>query len=507
MEAVPNKIQTQKRIEEKIIETHTEELIIGLCGPIGTDIHYVAEEIKATIIEKFNYDVEIIKLSSFIKKIKKFDDRKVKSRFDYHNDLISLGNELRSEKGNSVLAQLAINEIALKREELKLDHKDAHFTSKRICFIIDSIKNIDELELFRLVYLNLFYFIGVFSNLELREKNLEKGGLKKDEIFKLIDRDSGEEINNGQKVADTFAQADMFLRIDQSTSAKIANKINRFLNLIFNSDVVTPSSNETAMYQAFAAAGNSACLSRQVGASITNQNGEIISVGWNDVPRFNGSVYKFEETDPLGEKDFRCINLEGGKCFNDQEKEIIRINLIDQLVQGGVMKIEDMEKAHSIIKSSRIKELIEFSRAVHAEMHAIILASQKSGAQILGGKLFCTTFPCHNCARHIVAAGIREVYYIEPYRKSLALKLHDDSITENESNTEKLRILMFDGISPRRYLDFFKMAPNSRKESGIKKKWDKKKIYPKKTLSLQAIPILEKEIIKDLQSKNLIMIV
>jgi hypothetical protein len=65
---------------------------------------------------------------------------------------------------------------------------------------------------------------------------------------------------------------------------------------------------------------------------------------------------------------------------------------------------------------------------------------------------------------------------------------------------------MFDGISPRRYLDFFKMAPNSRKESGIKKKWDKKKIYPKKTLSLQAIPILEKEIIKDLQSKNLITI-
>ncbi len=327
-------------------------------------------------------------------------------------------------------------------------------------------------------------------------------------IYKLIDRDSGEEIDNGQKVADTFAQADIFLRIDQSTSAKVNNKISRFLNLIFNSEVVTPSANETAMYQAFAAAGNSACLSRQVGASITNDKGEIISVGWNDVPKFNGSVYKYEESDPLGERDFRCINLEGGKCFNDQEKEIIRLSLVDQLVNGGIIKPEDAEKAEKLIKSSRIKELIEFSRAVHARNACnVILAGQKSGAQIIGGKLFpCTTFPCHNCARHIVASGIKEVYYIEPYRKSLALKLHNDSIAENESDTDKLRILMFDGISPKRYLDFFKMVPNSRKTDGVKRKWDKKKIYPKKTLSLQAIPILEKEIIKDLQAKQMITV-
>jgi deoxycytidylate deaminase len=30
------------------------------------------------------------------------------------------------------------------------------------------------------------------------------------------------------------------------------------------------------------------------------------------------------------------------------------------------------------------------------------------------------SFPCHMCARHIIATGLREVVYIEPYPKSVA---------------------------------------------------------------------------------------
>jgi deoxycytidylate deaminase len=259
------------------------------------------------------------------------------------------------------------------------------------------------------------------------------------------------------------------------------------------------------MYQAFAAAGNSACLSRQVGAAITNSNGDILGVGWNDVPRAMGGVYTYSDKDPLSEQDFRCLNLEGGKCFNDFEKELIRNQLVEVLIAGGIIDTANKEQAISLIKKSRIKELIEFSRAVHAEMLAIITSSQKAGTEVLNGKLFCTTYPCHNCARHIVAAGLKEVYYIEPYRKSLALKLHDDSISEKEDDVDKVRILMFDGVSPKRYLELFKMTL-PRKENGKMTQINKRNRYPKITLSLQAIPLLEKEIIKELQSKQLISI-
>ena len=38
-----------------------------------------------------------------------------------------------------------------------------------------------------------------------------------------------------------------------------------------------------------------------------------------------------------------------------------------------------------------------------------------------------TTCPCHNCTRHIIAAGLSSVTYIEPYPKSRAADPHEDA--------------------------------------------------------------------------------
>ena len=115
-------------------------------------------------------------------------------------------------------------------------------------------------------------------------------------------------------------------------------------------------------------------------------------------------------------------------------------------------------------RSSEVRGLIEFSRAVHAEMHAILNAGHSSGTRVRGGKLYVTTYPCHSCARHIIAAGIKEVRFIEPYRKSLATRLHADAITESESDKHKVRIVPFDGVAPARYLDLFSEGPRGRKD-------------------------------------------
>lgn len=497
--------EDNRKIKEKVFETHTEELIIGLCGPIGTDIQFISDRISYLINEQYGYTPIPIKLSKFIKDYtKSWDFDKVKDKNEYYNKLIEAGNKLREKHSNTILAELAINEIAVNREIKKDENKETDFKSNRVCYIINSIKNHEEFDLLRLIYRDIFYFIGVFSSLDIREKHLEDQGLTKDQIYKLFDRDSGEELHFGQKVSDTFIQSDFFLRIDKSTSQTIDNRITRFLNIIFKTEVVTPSYHETAMYLATAASGNSACLSRQVGASITDKNGEVLSVGWNDVPKYQGGVYQFSELDSLGQNDHRCMNLKGGVCFNDDEKKIIRETLVDELIDEKIVEEKNRGRLLERIKKSRIKELIEFSRAVHAEMLAIIQASQKAGSRVVGGKLFCTTYPCHNCARHIIAAGISEVYYIEPYRKSLAIKLHSDSITEDESKEAMVRILMYDGVSPKRYLEFFKMMPNSRKKEGKKISETKKSSIPKNTISLQAIPILEKTVTQTLKSKRLI---
>lgn len=60
-------------------------------------------------------------------------------------------------------------------------------------------------------------------------------------------------------------------------------------------------------------------------------------------------------------------------------------------------------------------------------------------------------------ARHIVAAGIRRVFYIEPYAKSLTAELYPDSIAVDGGPRQKGQIpfLPFVGIAPRKYIDLF----------------------------------------------------
>jgi deoxycytidylate deaminase len=51
-----------------------------------------------------------------------------------------------------------------------------------------------------------------------------------------------------------------------------------------------------------------------------------------------------------------------------------------------------------------------------------------------------TTFPCHNCARHIVGAGIRSCVFLAPYAKSQAAALHSDSLSVAVSAPEVTKV-------------------------------------------------------------------
>src|SRR5690606_37481796 len=142
------------------------------------------------------------------------------------------------------------------------------------------------------------------------------------------------------------------------------------------SKVVTPTTEETSMFNAKAAANNSSCLSRQAGASITDERGVLLSTGWNDVPKFGGNLY----TDGSANDD-RCFNK--GYCTNDKEKDNLTNNIFQILTEDEYIKNlfftendpddEKIEEFKRKIRQSKIKDLIEFSRSVHAEMHAIVL--------------------------------------------------------------------------------------------------------------------------------------
>jgi len=71
-------------------------------------------------------------------------------------------------------------------------------------------------------------------------------------------------------------------------------------------------------------------------------------------------------------------------------------------------------------------------------MDAILALARGGETGIVGSTLYCTNYPCHYCAKHIIAAGINRVVYLEPYEKSLARKLHFGVLARKKSRQNKL---------------------------------------------------------------------
>ena len=69
---------------------------------------------------------------------------------------------------------------------------------------------------------------------------------------------------------------------------------------------------------------------------------------------------------------------------------------------------------------------------MHAELNAICGAA-KNGIALDGTSLFVTHSPCFDCAKIILAAGIKDVYYLYEYRDNssiLFLKNHNVNVCQ-----------------------------------------------------------------------------
>jgi dCMP deaminase len=61
----------------------------------------------------------------------------------------------------------------------------------------------------------------------------------------------------------------------------------------------------------------------------------------------------------------------------------------------------------------------ELCRGIHAEQNAIIQAAYH-GVSIKEADLYCTNLPCSICAKMIINAGIRTIYYLSGYADEMS---------------------------------------------------------------------------------------
>ncbi len=229
------------------------------------------------------------------------------------------------------------------------------------------------------------------------------------------------------------------------------------------------------MFMAFSSALRSGDLSRQVGAVIVSESGDLIATGANDVPTATGGLYW------AGPQDRR--DHQRGEDSNEVQRNKILEDVLRRLKPGDLDEDAWLKSGTATLKASPLMDITEYGRAVHAEMEAL-MSCVRVGANPKGGTLYSTTFPCHNCAKHIVAAGISRVVYVEPYPKSQALTLFPDSIRlHGQPDDPKLgpsgKVVFepFKGIGARRFFDLFSISLSSgtrleRKSGGQKAPWN-----------------------------------
>jgi dCMP deaminase len=68
----------------------------------------------------------------------------------------------------------------------------------------------------------------------------------------------------------------------------------------------------------------------------------------------------------------------------------------------------------------------ELCRGIHAEQNAIIQAAFH-GVSIKGSTLYCTNQPCSICAKMIINAGIKNIFYQEGYADSMSRQMLKDA--------------------------------------------------------------------------------
>jgi deoxycytidylate deaminase len=437
--------QFEIKSKETPLFPQANEVILALVQPTGTDLSAIKDrlyescrkvgaelhEINLTqLLSDLNLEVKTSSLMS--SKIQDFTSAEIENSKGYRelSEKMHLGTILREVTRSDIFAMYALARVFEVRRE---KYSGGGNEQKKRVFLLNSLKHPDELKLLRDAYGLALFLLGVNAPKDRRTRHLkERKGMKDDEAVKLIQRDEDEGKKFGQKMNKVYEQSDYFFQ--QSLSA---DETDRFIELVFGNTKLSPSREEYYMHLAASSAAMSSDLSRQVGAVLVSHENELIGMGHNEVPKAKGGQYAVG--DVPDERDEKI-----GHDPNHKRRE--------ELLQESDIANESAQKGQD-----RIKNLTEFHRAVHAEMEALLSCARK-GVSTRRSKMFSTTYPCHNCARHIVGAGISEVYFIEAYSKSLAVELHGDSLIEEENGGKQESCVVlkrFYGVGPRRFLDLF----------------------------------------------------
>lgn len=223
-----------------------------------------------------------------------------------------------------------------------------------------------------------------------------------------------------QNVSNCLDSADIFINNKSSDTAYLYLKetLMRYVCLIMHPGLVLPTSIERCMQIAYTAKANSGCLSRQVGAVITDKNFHLLSIGWNQQPEgqlpcsYRDVCELCNHWSPDGYSDYENDDHDN---FLTKIKEGVKFNFDNSdnmLSQHGRLAYFCFKDIYNRITKEKNQV---HTRSLHGEETAFLNLGPTGKELANGGCLFTTSSPCELCSKKAKYYGIAKIYYIEPY--------------------------------------------------------------------------------------------
>lgn len=370
------------------------------------------------------------------------------------DNIRSSGNALDETFDSKNILRLAsrVNKL------IKIFTNRAKPTKEEVYVVIDAIRNPFEAIFFRERYA-AFYLVSINTHNEDRVHRLKKIlNLNEEQLtnidYKEYERNlKGDDFFYSQNISKCIEIADIHLNNPQGGEndfTTLKKQLAWYVSLIMHPGLITPSMKERCMQVAYTAKLNSACLSRQVGASVTDENYSIKSIGWNN---------SAEGQPPCALRNIEhLLDNEDQEAYSHYEKnntkfrELVRVKYQEKIDSKDIAKKlrgRNIAYCFKDLQNSLENEKNQVhTRSLHAEENAFLQLAKYGGTGIKGGILFTTASPCELCSKKAYQLGIKRVIYIDPY-PGIA-KEHILSIGPNSPKLE-----LFHGAIGRAYNHLF----------------------------------------------------
>ena len=315
-------------------------------------------------------------------------------------------------------------------------------------FVIDAFRNPYEVEFFKRRY-SEFYLVHIHREDRVRAlKAFDQG-----EQVTLQERENGRKVEHesrnieqwitSQNIPECAKKADCYIDNTEDNSLtypRIRFHLIKLIALAIQPGCIPPNDDERCMQMALAARQSSGCLSRHIGAVVTDADGYVLGVGWNDPPRGQLPCSLRTRKELLEKQD--------PSDFSEYERSSM---FIEHLKGGGSDAIPFCFKDEYSRLSGNGKKngkKAEYTRALHAEENALFQAARHGNKAVKGGTLYTTDSPCTLCSKKAYHLGIARIVYIEEY-PGVAL---DQSL---RAGSRTVKLDRFQGVTGSSYFRLF----------------------------------------------------